>query len=120
MVQIEEDNSDDFYNPELARGVLFRQEYAVSEDEVEKQIAKEARATYYGQNTFTVRSHWLAEFIWDTLANGKPVRIEGLIWKIMVKVDVVNAWAEDDEDLVTDGEDVLTRELYSLPPVEMR
>lgn len=120
MVQIEEGDDDDLFNPELAKGVLLRQEYAVGEDEAGKQIAKEARETYYGQNTFTVRSHWLAEFIWDTLANKKPLRIEGLVRKIKVRVDVVNAWADDDKDLVTDGEDVLTSELYSLPPVERR
>jgi hypothetical protein len=120
MVQIEEGDDDDFFNPELARGVLLRQEYAVGEDEAGKRIAKEARETYYSRNTFTVRSHWLAEFIWDTLADGKPLRIEDLVRKIMVRVDVVNAWAEDDEDLVTDGEDVLASELYSLPPVERR
>jgi hypothetical protein len=120
MVQIEEGDDDDFFNPELAKGVLLRQEYMVGDDEAGKQIAKEAREMYYGQNTFTVRSHWLAEFIWDTLADRKPLRIEDLVRKIMVRVDVVNAWAEDDEDLVTDGEDELTSELYSLPPVERR
>jgi hypothetical protein len=120
MVQIEEGDDDDFFNPELAKGVLLRQEYMVGDDEAGKQIAKEAREMYYSQNTFTVRSHWLAEFIWDTLADGKPLRIEDLVRKIMVRVDVVNAWAEDDEDLVTDGEDELASELYSLPLVERR
>ena len=120
MVQIEEGDDDDFFNPELAKGVLLRQEYMLGDDEAGKQIAKEAREMYYEQNTFTVQSHWLAEFIWDTLADEKPLRIENLVRRIMVRVDVVNAWAEDDDDLITDDEDVLTSELYSLPLVERR
>jgi hypothetical protein len=57
MVQIEEGDDDDFFNPELAKGALLRQEYIVGDDEAGKQIAKEARETYYSQNTFTIRSH---------------------------------------------------------------
>jgi hypothetical protein len=120
MVVIEEGDDGGFFNPELANGVLLQQEYMVGDDEAGKQIAKEAREIYYRQNRFTVRSHWLAEFVWDTLADRKPLRIEPLVRNIMVRVDVVNAWAEDVEDLVTDGEDVLTSELYSLPPAERR
>ena len=75
---------------------------------------------YYSHNTFTIRSHWLAEFIWDTLADRKPLRIKDLVRKIIVRVDVVNTWVEDDEDLVIDGEDELASVIYSLPPVERR
>ena len=88
MVQIEEGDDDDFFNPELANGVLLRQEYMVGNDEAGKQIAKEAREMYYKQNTFTVRSHWLCEFLVDTLADGKPFRVESLVRKIVVTVDL--------------------------------
>ena len=54
MVQIKKGDDDNLFNPKLAKGVLLRQEYAVGEDEARKQIAKEARETYYGQNTFIV------------------------------------------------------------------
>ena len=120
IVQIEEGDDDDFFNPELTKGVLLRQEYIVGDDEAGKQITKEAREMYYSHNTFTIRSHWLAEFIWDTLADRKPLRIKDLIRKIIVRVDVVNTWAEDDEDLVIDGEDELASVIYSLPPVKRR
>jgi len=120
VVLIDEGDDEDFYNPELAQGILLRQEYAVGEDEAGKQIAKEAREIYYKENTFMVPSHWLAEFIWDTLADGTPLRVDCLIRKIIVRVDVVNAWAEDDEDLVTDGEDESTWGLSSLPRAEQR
>ncbi len=80
MVWIEEGGDDDFFNPELAKGVLLRQEYVVGDDEAGKQIAKEAREMmYYSQNTFTVRSHWLGEFIWDTLADRKPT---SYLWRL--------------------------------------
>ena len=36
MVQIEEGDDDDFFNPELAKGVLLRQEYMVGDDEARK------------------------------------------------------------------------------------
>ncbi len=48
MVQIEEGDDDNFFNPELIKGVLLRQEYIVGDDEAGKQIAKEAREIYYG------------------------------------------------------------------------
>jgi hypothetical protein len=88
IVQIEEGDDNDFFNPELADGVLLRQEYLVGYDEGGKQVAKEAREIYYRQNLFIVRSHWLCEFLVNTLADSRPFRVESLVRKIIVTVDL--------------------------------
>lgn len=107
-VIIEEGDEEDFFNPTIADGVLLRQEYMVGDDAAGKQIAREAREFYYTQNTFTVRSHWLCEFITDTLADGKPLRIEPLVRRIMVVVDTEHMEGSDptsdDDDLELDAE----------------
>jgi hypothetical protein len=60
----------------------------MGEDEIGKQLVKEAREFYYAANTSTVRSHWLCELVRDTLADGEPLAIEPLVRRIMVRVDV--------------------------------
>lgn len=91
-VIIDEADDDDSLNPTIAKGVILRQEYFVGSDAAGCQIAEEARETYYTQNSFEVRSHWLCEFVSDSLANGEPVPIEGLIRKITVTVNLQHLW----------------------------
>lgn len=103
-VQIEEGDEEDFFNPKLADGVLLRQEYFMGNDEVGKQLVEEAREIYYAENTFTVRSHWLCEFVRDTLADGKPIAIEPLVRRIMVQVDTEHIHDKDDFTYMPKGE----------------
>lgn len=91
-VIIDEADDDDSLNPTIAKGVILRQEYFVGSDVAGCQIAEEARETYYTQNSFQVRSHWLCEFLSDSLANGESVPVEGLIRKITVMVDLQHPW----------------------------
>jgi len=91
-VIIDEADNDDSLNPMIAKGVILRQEYFVGSDAAGVQIAEEARETYYTQNSFQVQSHWLCEFLSDSLANGESVPIEGLIRKITVTVDLQHPW----------------------------
>ncbi|KAL5346551.1 hypothetical protein ACLOAV_008822 [Pseudogymnoascus australis] len=103
-VHIEEGDDDDFFNEEIAEGALLRQEYFMGDDEAGKQLVKEARQIYYGENTFTVRSHWLCEFICDTLANGKPMAIEPLVRRIIVRVDVEHIYDMDNFTSMSEDE----------------
>jgi hypothetical protein len=103
-VQIEEGDDEDFFNEKIANGVLLRQEDVMGNDEVGRQLVKEARELYYSENTFTVRSHWLCEFIRDTLANGKPLSIEPLVRRIMVRVDIRHIHDMDGFDYMAEGE----------------
>lgn len=103
-VHIEEGDDDDFFNEEIAEGALLRQEYFMGDDEAGKQLVKEARQIYYGENTFTVRSHWLCEFICDTLADGKPMAIEPLVRRIIVRVDVEHIHDMDDFTSMSEDE----------------
>jgi hypothetical protein len=117
-VQIEEGDDEDFFNPTIADGVLLRQECMIGSDDTGKQIAAEAREVYYSQNTFTVRSHWLCEFVTDTLADGKPMRIESLVRKIMVRVDLQHI---DGDDPTSDiDEAMLDADGKLLSPTERR
>lgn len=105
-VQIEEGDDFGLFNKEIATGSLLRQEYFMGEDEAGKQLVKEARQIYYRENTFSVRSHWLCEFICDTLADGKPIAIESLVQRIIVRVDVEDIYDMDDDmvDFMPEGE----------------
>jgi len=69
----DDEDDEDSFNPEIARGVILRQAYFVGGGEVGSQIAEEAREVYYTRNTFEVRSHWLGEFLWDHLAHDRAV-----------------------------------------------
>ena len=77
-------------NPKIAEGVRLRQEYFMGDDDVGKQLVKEATETYYGENSFVVRCHWLGEFMTDTLADSvTPIRIAPLVrGTITVHADV--------------------------------
>lgn len=104
-VQIEEGDDDDFFNEEeIAQGDLLRQEYFMGDDEAGKQLVKEARQIYYAENMFTVRSHWLCEFVRDTLADGKPMAIEPLVRRIIVRVDVRHIHDMDNFTSMPEGE----------------
>ena len=103
-VQIEEGDDDDFFNEDIADGALLRQEYVMGSDDTGKQLVKEAREIYYAENTFTVRSHWLCEFVRDTLVDGKPMAIEPLVRRIMVRVDVEHIHDMDNFDYMPEGE----------------
>ena len=78
-VRVDEADDDNYLNPEIAQGIILRQEWCVGSDEAGRQIAEEAREIYYTENWFEVRSHWLGEFLVDTLADGKPWKVEGLV-----------------------------------------
>jgi hypothetical protein len=118
-VQIEEGDDDDSFNPTIANGVLLRQEYMVGSDAASKQIVQEAREVYYTENTFTVRSHWLCEFVTDTLADGKPLRIEPMVRKIMVVVDLNHIYG-DNPDSDIDESELFDAEGKLLSPIERR
>lgn len=118
-VQIEEGDNDDSFNPAIANSVLLRQEYMVGSDTASKQIVQEAREVYYTENTFTVRSYWLCEFVTDTLADGKPLRIESIVRRIMVVVDLNYIYGDNPDS------DIDEAELYDtggklLSPIEGR
>jgi hypothetical protein len=51
---------------------------------------REAREAYYTENSFIVLSHWLCEFLVDTLANGEPFHVDSLVRNIRVTVDLVS------------------------------
>ncbi|KAH7154766.1 hypothetical protein DER46DRAFT_688861 [Fusarium sp. MPI-SDFR-AT-0072] len=53
---LDDDNS---LNPDIADGVLLRQQHFMGKDEVGKQLVKEAYDVYYGENHFNMRLHWL-------------------------------------------------------------
>ena len=72
----------------LFPGVLLRQEENVGADSEGQQIAREARQVYYMRNTFAVQSHNLGDFFIDQIEGGLPVSVEGLVRKILVKVDL--------------------------------
>lgn len=86
-VIVDESDEDDL-NPEIAKGVILRQEHFVGSDAAGRQIAEEAREVYYTENSFYVRSHWLCEFLVDALASDEPFRVEGLIRRLAVTVDL--------------------------------
>ena len=118
-VQIEEGDDDDSFNPTIADGVLLRQEYMVGNDTASKQIVQEAREVHYTENTFTVRSHWLCEFVTDTLADGKQLRIEPMVRRIMVVVDLDHIYG-DNPDSDIDEAELFDAEGKLLSPTERR
>lgn len=78
----------EMFGSQLSPGVWLRQEEFVGSDSDGKQIAREARQVYYMHNTFAVASHELSDFFVDRLESGPPVSVEGLVRKILVKVDL--------------------------------
>ncbi|OBT92830.1 hypothetical protein VE01_09108 [Pseudogymnoascus verrucosus] len=81
-------DDDDNYNKEFAEGVLLRRERFMGDDESGKQIVKEAREIYYGENTFSVESHCLRVFlIRDTRADGKPMAVEPFVSGLLLCAD---------------------------------
>jgi hypothetical protein len=104
LVAIEEGDDDDECNPKIANGVILRQEYYMGDDEAGKQLVKEAREIFYAENTFTVRSHWLCEFVRDTLADGEPMAIEPLVRRIQVRVDIEHIHDSDNFVYMPEGE----------------
>ncbi|KAH9208132.1 hypothetical protein DL95DRAFT_415067 [Leptodontidium sp. 2 PMI_412] len=70
----------------LFPGVLLRREENVGADSEGRQIVREARQVYYMHNTFAVLSHNLRDFFLDKIE--LPVSVEGLVRKILVKVEL--------------------------------
>lgn len=95
IVQIEEGDDNYICNPELANGDMLRQEYFVGDDAAGVQVVREAREVYYTENTFAVRSHWLCEFLIDTLADEKPFPVDSLIRNIVIIVDTKHTYDSD-------------------------
>jgi hypothetical protein len=104
LVLVEEGFDDNECNPRIAEGALLRQEDLMGDHEVGKQLAKEARDIYYGENIFNVRSHWLCEFVRDTLADRSPVAIEPLVRRIQVRVDTKHIHDLDNFTYMPKGE----------------
>lgn len=89
---IEDDlnDADTASYPGILESTLLRQGHWVGHDAASQQITHEAREIYYTQNAFVVRSHCLSEFLVDTLATGTPFRVDHLIRKICVIVDLIH------------------------------
>jgi hypothetical protein len=88
-VIIDEGDDDGSLNPETADGVILRIEYWMGTSDAAKQIIKEARDLYYGENHFVVRLHWLCEFIVDRIQNDDiTVDVPPLVGAITVEVDL--------------------------------
>jgi hypothetical protein len=123
VVQVEEDHDDDdYFNPKLAKSAVLRQKHFMGNDAAGEQIVKEAREVYYSKNAFSVRSHWLDEFLVDDCADmqladdelsgdddpydnkfrelieAKKIRVDGLIRKIIVTVDTTHMYDVDPEE----------------------
>lgn len=88
LVDNADEDEDEILNPEIAHGVILRQQYLVGSDKAGKHLAKEAQGIYYGENRFTVRSHALGEFSHDSLRTGSHEKIVSLIHDIVVTVDL--------------------------------
>ncbi|KAL9563868.1 hypothetical protein ACKAV7_011903 [Fusarium commune] len=102
-VLIDEADDDNSLNPDIADGVLLRQQHFMGKDEVGKQLVKEAYDVYYGENHFNMRLHWLCEFIIDTLSDYETkVHVAPLI-KDSITVIVDSYDALDDVYLHEDG-----------------
>ncbi|KAJ6436770.1 alpha-L-fucosidase [Purpureocillium lavendulum] len=99
-VIIEEGDDDDSVNPKIADGVLLRQEYFMGDNDVGRRLVKEATETYYGENSFVVRCHWLGEFMADSLADSiTSVQIAPLVrGTITVRADVRSHVASSNTD----------------------
>jgi len=91
-VRVDEADDDNDLNPEITQGVILMQEWCVGSDEAGRQIMQEAREIYYMENSFEVRSHWLREFLADTLVDGKARKVEELVRMITVIVDIRHPW----------------------------
>lgn len=70
-VIIDEGDDDDELNPDTRSGALLRQQHFMGDDETGKQLVKEAREIYYGENHFNVHLRWLSEFMFDSLGDYK-------------------------------------------------
>ncbi|KAJ6789248.1 hypothetical protein PWT90_10397 [Aphanocladium album] len=88
-VIIDEGDDDGSLNPGTADGIILRIEYFMGTSDVAKQIIKEARELYYGENHFVVHLHWLCEFIVDRIQNDDiRVDVPPLVGAITVEVDL--------------------------------
>jgi hypothetical protein len=100
-VIIEEGDDTNEMNPDIADGILLLQQFYMGEDEIGKQMVKEAREVYYGENEFLVRLHWLCEFRWDGLGdfNAPKLSIAPLVRSIIVEAALHDGYdSEDDAD----------------------
>jgi hypothetical protein len=102
-VLIEEGDDDDSLNPDIADGVLLRQQYHMGEDETGKQLVKEACDVYYGENHFHVRLHWLCEFMTDILSDHETKVCVAPLIKDSITVIVDSYDALNDFFLYEDG-----------------
>ena len=98
-VIVEESEVFGCMNRRMPAGAILRQEFFVGQDTIGKQLVKEATETYYGENDFYVRLHWLCEFKTDDLADGfTPVTIPPLVHKTIT----VEAELHDESHLATE------------------
>ncbi|KAF4951016.1 hypothetical protein FGADI_7800 [Fusarium gaditjirri] len=100
QVIIEEGDDGHEMNPAIANGVLLLQQLFMGEDEKGKQMVKEAREVYYGENEFLVRLHWLCEFRCDTYSFDTVLPIAPLVRRLIVETDL-----HDGFDLENDSDD---------------
>jgi hypothetical protein len=87
-VIIEEGDDDNTMNPQIAEGVLLLQQLFMGKDEKGKQMVKEAREVYYGENEFWVRLHWLCEFRCDQYDFGIILPVAPLVRRLIVETDL--------------------------------
>ncbi|KAG7402838.1 hypothetical protein Forpe1208_v016712 [Fusarium oxysporum f. sp. rapae] len=100
-VIIEEGDDGHEMNPAIANGVLLLQQLFMGEDGKGKQMVKEAREVYYGENEFLVRLHWLCEFQCDQYdIDTGPVPIAPLVRRLVVVTNLHDKydWEDDTED----------------------
>ncbi|KNB19327.1 hypothetical protein FOXG_16446 [Fusarium oxysporum f. sp. lycopersici 4287] len=100
-VIIEEGDDGHEMNPAIANGVLLLQQLFMGKDEKGKQMVKEAREVYYGENEFLVRLHWLCEFQCDQYdIDTEPVPIAPLVRRLVVVTNLHDKydWEDHTED----------------------
>ncbi|RYP27381.1 hypothetical protein DL767_007700 [Monosporascus sp. MG133] len=96
-VIIDEADVDDTLNPAIASGIFLRQQHFMGDDDIGKQLLKEAHELYYGENHFNVRLHWLLDFMTDALGDyTTEVPVASLVKRgITVLADLHDSLSDD-------------------------
>ncbi|KAH6982572.1 hypothetical protein EDB80DRAFT_735916 [Ilyonectria destructans] len=98
-VIIEEGDDGNEMNPDLAYSPLLLQQFFMGDDDIGKQMVKEAREVYYGENEFWVRLHWLCEFKWNGLGTFDEARlpIAPLVRSITIETSLHDHYYDSDD-----------------------
>lgn len=104
-VIIVEGDDDDEMNPDIAESVILRQQYFMGSDGIGKQLVKEAREMYYGENHFIVPLYWLGEFVIDSLEDfSTQLNIASLVGTITVEANVRDIYDNELYTFDTEGD----------------